>query len=618
MVFWVGLSAVSWGQITVSSSTIWTTPPIGYELGITVNSGVTLTITGGTYDMNSGSSINLSSGSHLIASNATFQVSGLGSNSWQGITATGNGSIEQFSTLPDITTKGSNSAWEGVLDLSQTIVELTDINILNATTGVTSNSGAVVRTKGGAFTNCKVGVKLNSYESILNPKVNACYFQGTTFEWDGNYNALSGTFQPSDLKGIWLNGVRSVNIGGCVFQNTNPSKFCKDGRGTGIYAYHSSFTAEYEGDQFCTDGVCDMDNNKGQNCLSSGGSNPCEFTKLSRGIYFEGYGLNSIIVCTFISRYNVFTDNLVSINVQNSNSAGLYTNSFTTTRSNLDGIFTSSGCSSGNEYYALSTVLNDVKTTNAKQLKIVGNTFTANLDYVEHLEIDNAYSAGNMSLIKGNTFSSTTSGYTSLDDVMGIVFLNDNRSVNIICNTFSNQGIDIFNTTSSTLDPIPIGTKTNANNIHSGSLAGRYNLFNDGTWITNISGNNYIKSPAIFVSRSGTSLPTIGNNSTDPNCNVACDDFLADVVQISSTTEFSLIPNPTSSSFALDLANNQFTGPLDLRVISARGEEVMNTSYIAESKTLIDISDLPSGLYHVIVFSSKNNKRAVSKLVVIK
>jgi hypothetical protein len=125
--------------------------------------------------------------------------------------------------------------------------------------------------------------------------------------------------------------------------------------------------------------------------------------------------------------------------------------------------------------------LTDIEGFGAHQLRILQNEFVSDDQFVEHLRIFNSSSTGT-SLIKANDFNSTTTGFELSDEVIGILSQGNNSNLNIICNTFSNMGVDIFNVSGATLSDLPLNQNTlkNASNTFS-SISGfpdRFNILN--------------------------------------------------------------------------------------------------------------------------------------------
>jgi hypothetical protein len=614
MVFWVCCFGESWGQVTVNADDTWSPgnpPPAGYEDGITINPGISLTIIGSVLDMNSGKSITLGLGSKLSAENTTFQATGLGSNTWSGIRATGGSSTEQYTTFPDPKTKNSTAAWQGVLNTNQTLVSFTNVKVINATIGVESLTGAIIQTRGGEFLNCGTGVKVNTYQSATEHKVNACYFQGTDFRWDDDYDNLTGSFAPSTLKGIWLNNVRTINIGGCTFENANNTKFCINERGTGIYADNSAFTAEEEGDRFCVDPICDTNNDYAINCLP-GINNPCQFNQLWQGIEFVGPSSGHNFA-KMVSRFNDFTDNYISVECSNAQSLGLYENDFSTDRSTLNNLFTHVGCAIANEYYAGNTLI-DVKTAESEQLRILDNEFSSNSQYVVHLFINESYSIGNTSLIKENAFKSTVTGYDDFDNVIGIQLANDNRNLNIVCNDFEHQGIDIYCTTTNKLSNQPLDGAV-VGNDPSSNLSNRYHIRNDG----NTFQYDVVNGGLLLIANydgTNTVLPN-ANGSTPRNCVITCNDAVVGIERQKNEGTITVYPNPTSTSFSFLSQNIKLNGLMNIKIVDLNGITKYEGSFNANKSEQIDISELPSGLYFVFVYSEQENVHLSTSISII-
>lgn len=276
MLYWVGSSFVGWGQYSVSTNQTWDPgshpiPPL-IENGIEIDANVTLTIENLNYQFNSTAEITLNVGSKLILNNVTLSAT---ASSWQGIRATGNSIIDQYSVEPDPETKNSTSAWEGVLLPDQTLVQLDNANLQNAFAGIVSTQGAVVRVKSSDFINCQSGIRIITYTAIGHPKLNASYILNSNFIWDSN-NGLAD----DAIRGIVLVNVGHINIGGCNFENNISSKKCINERGFGIESDGASFSVQNGENEFCEYDICDKPE-VGINCGTVG----CTFKNLSYGIF---------------------------------------------------------------------------------------------------------------------------------------------------------------------------------------------------------------------------------------------------------------------------------------------------------------------------------------------
>ena len=280
MVFWVFISGVSYGQVTISTNTIWDNPtllPSGYENGVIIQSGVQLSIENNVLNFNSGAEINVQSGAHLILVNTKLLAQNA-TSTWEGIKANGVGG-EQFISFPKVPKKaGDPSDWSGLLNPDQTLVSLTDSDIENASIGVNSLNGAIVRVEASIFQDCEIGATINSYKSAQDPDKNACHFMETTFKWTQNI------FTASNKKGINLINVNGVRIGGCKFVNEDPQKYCEADRGVGIYSDRSDFSASSAGNKFCFDG----DDGCVKNCYGTTKGSGNEFENLSLGVEVVG------------------------------------------------------------------------------------------------------------------------------------------------------------------------------------------------------------------------------------------------------------------------------------------------------------------------------------------
>jgi hypothetical protein len=599
-------------QVTVTTSTTWTALPSGYEDGITINSNVSLTIGLLTLNMNTGKSIILNTGSKLIFNGTVIQASGLGSNTWLGIQATGTGN-EQFSTFPDPKTKNSTIAWSGVLDGSQTKVELTNnAQIKNAEIGIESIDGAIIRSRSSTFLNCEIGIQIDAYRSINNEKINACYFMQDQFLWDDDLESIT-SYDFSNLIGIKITDGGAINIGGCIFENTNSNAHCLDERGTGIKALNSDFTVERDGDRFCVSLDCSSGSEGAENCYSPAGGNGCEFSNLFRAIDYVSQSSRND---QFIARFSSFTDNFLSMFIERCNATGIFDNTFTTNRSNINSFYDNSGCSGST--YSSSAFLTNIDAFGAHQLRILQNDFTSDNQFVEHLKIFNCSSSGT-SLIKANTISSSTAGFDKNDEVIGILSQGNNTDLNIYCNTFQDLGVDIWNVNGATLSNQPLQSGFDANNTFSNTsgIPDRYNIYNDG------SSFNYVrKSSSEFIVRGGTNINTFNSPiNNPPDCSIKCTD-LTDIIDnsgvgIPETRKiYSIYPNP--ANYSIQVLPLGMIEVVKIELFKSEGSHHSNLEKDNLSFYSYALPDLPSGIYYLKIYSKKSDLVVTSKLMIVR
>jgi len=599
------------GQITVSiNPTIWTTLPLGYEKGITINSGVQLTIGALTLNMNPGKSITLNSGAKLILNGTTIQCD-ISTNLWKGIIANGNG-LEQFAIFPDPKIKSNKTAWEGSLNPNQTKVSITNCTIKNATIGIESTNGATIRSRDNSYINCEKGVFINTYRSVSKPKYNSSFFMSDQFLWNDLLDDIT-TINRNNLMGIQLNNVGVINIGGCTFQNTN-NIHCLRARGIGISSVNSDFSVENNGSEFCAlnpDCSADAAENCGDPITKS-----CLFDRLFNGIRAVSSSTRNDQI---IIKYNSFENNFLGVFIERTNSSLLFQNNFTTDRSILDGLFNNiEGCS---EDYYTTSIIRDIETNGARQLRIIENTLVGNNKNIEHILINASNGAGaSTSLVKKNIFTALiNTSYNFTDEVFGILLQGNNSSLELICNTFNDMGCDIFNTVSSTMTTSLLAPSTkHTSNTHSSSLSGRINLVNDGTW------GGYTRKNGTTVSVGPLPSSIAGSTSSgDQNCNVLCTDFDniiqnsgAGIQSLKNNYLVNIFPNPASLKIQLDITNfNEQKENLLIKIYSTNRKLVIHTPLNTGE---IYIENLINGMYTVEISNKEQIILGYAKLAVLR
>ena len=77
-------------------------------------------------------------------------------------------------------------------------------------------------------------------------------------------------------------------------------------------------------------------------------------------------------------------------------------------------------------------------------------------------------------------------------------------------------------------------------------------------------------------------------------------------------SQFSIFPNPCQNTFTVDLKENN-SKPTSIIIRNMQGQEVKSISVNTQSSSIIDISELPSGIYFVTILS--NEKCSTQKLI---
>lgn len=568
----------NWG--TMSGGT---TPPLAAANGVIVG-GYELKIEGITLTLNSGKSITVGSGGLIQLTDAIIQSSG--SNTWQGITATGGSSTEQYTTFPS---KVLNDpvAWAGVLNGSQTQVICNNSDINKAKIGIKSTAGAIIQTRNGGFTNCEKAIVIESYASLTHAEVNACYFMGTDFIWS---DILLG-FNSVDFVGISMTNVRGVNIGGCTFLNNDPDLYCNLVRGIGILSSESDFGVSTDGDELCSDGRTDCE----ENCFSTAGDgSPTTFEGLTKGIVTEGH--HSTRRDRIGIRDCSFTDLLSSVEITYAKHTSIFESNFTATRSAYSAQYDiGGGCD-----YLSGTVIKYITITDAGANRIVQNDLTFDDAYCEYITMNGSGTNGS-SLIRKNTIHNSNSGIDVYDGVIGIVSQGNNTKLDIKCNNFQNLSNDIFIATGSTLKDImeDVTNKSNNNVLSSTIGNARINIFNDGSNIT-------------VKYEFGSQIPSRGGSNSanvlrQQAAAITCDDIddcsiLMDETGVGirklNSNDLKVYPNPAYSLLYIDLKRNELNHP-NIVIYDLQGKELING--LLNESLQVDISNLPIGLLFIRV-----------------
>ena len=556
------------------------------------------------------SAIKVSEGSLLDVSSSTLTG---GTGTWEGIWVTGISTglglsktvYEQYLIFPDPNVLNDFSAWDGVLNVSQTKVILDDADIINANIGVYSLDGGIIRTTGGEFLNCDVGIGITPYRSPSKPNVNACKMMSTTFKWNGNPSGST-----SGGIGIYMEEVSGVNIGGCTFTNLNTSNYCD--RGIGIKSLSTvtggnggtDFGIAHSGNVWCK-------NTSELNCFDNcyaGTPNPTTgfrnvFNQLSKGIWHAPGLINTTYYAKTIIKFCDFTNNIEDIKIEGGNYTLIQDNTFTSDRTTLNGIFggITIPC------YTSTTLLANIYTRYTYPVLVINNDFSYTGTKMRHVSVNYPLSGGKAK-IRNNIFTNSNSSTIASDEVDGLHFtgIGTTKTIEIHCNEFNNLGKDIY-VESGDLPDLWFSSENKAvKNKFSDVLTSRLRI--DG---------------GLFKYYRGSSLPSLYNPENyssggirygerdERNCDITCtelkDDALASVFSLSKgNNSFTMFPNPAGRSATLSIANGYFKS---IRVIELDGKLIkeMTTDKQKLTDYEIDLSELSAGVYTIIAIDNKSN-----------
>ena len=275
------------------------------------------------------------------------------------------------------------------------------------------------------------------------------------------------------------------------------------------------------------------------------------------------------------------------------------------------------------------------------ELWVVSNYHLANLTGLDNL----SYLGGGI-YISDNTFLASITGSNHLTSIGGDITIRNNFQLTNIAgfdNLISIDGFLCFFNNTHLIEIAAFNNLTSiadylrfVQNYYLGSLANFINLTSIGdnlnltnnTRLTSLAGLDNIDAGSILslYIRNNDSLSTcailsICNYLVSPNGvvviqdnNIGCNDpmqiqdsCVANAVTIGEFNlqqNLSIYPNPTQSTISIELPNTSSISTL-LTLSKINGQEVF-TSPIMESKTEIDISHLPAGIYIVKVCNDKN------------
>jgi hypothetical protein len=218
---------------TIKSSVNWIGLNQYINAGITIPSGVTLTIShNDTVHMPKGGVIAVLPGGHLIVDSSEI-TNDCDQCMWQGIQARGQVSLPQYPS--------SNQGWVTIRNGS---------TIQHAMIGVSNNDQSVVWSSNGGIVQCANSYFINNHEAAslltydniyadhsLHP--NLSYFSNCTFLLDNNYKGNTINLPMQYM--VYLGYVEGVRFSGCQFLNRDTFAINR-GIGEGIHAINTGFT----------------------------------------------------------------------------------------------------------------------------------------------------------------------------------------------------------------------------------------------------------------------------------------------------------------------------------------------------------------------------------------
>ncbi len=629
--------------LVVNMSGTWnSTPPSGYEYGILIYDDVTLIIDGITLEMEDNAMIELFKGAHLkLVNGATITSRDPSLFTWYGIYLEGEPRWPQYDKdgvnqgVPDQTIKGSTSAFDGVLFEPQTSLIMNNSNISYAFRGVESNQGGTVRISNDSrFDNCITAVILRDYYNPQNWEANASYLMNSTFQWD-DLTWMSGGVQGEM---ILLDHVSGVSIGGVTIENNLSVTECN--RGQGINAINSGFSVSNGGDRFCTETT-------GMQCetmlCNASGVTRSAINKFSTGILHTKTAPGEIRRYALGVRFTDFANNMNAIKVDNAENTRIADNTFTSEKVANDNWFlnehdmfgTTPPCHGGDRIV-------DINFINAKGSKIYNNSFT----YDSYDDVVNSGSTNTRgivhilsngddnfkNLIKTNVFGNTNGiPNTAAEHVTGVEIVGNQPEMEILCNDFTNMGIDInlnaggatIKSVQKNIGPSPGFGNRDAANKFSSLQTGRIRLDNRG----NLPITYYYRSAPFandfdpeIISFLYTYWNISINNSaiTAPEtsvCEETCIKFATDIHDIIyNPNSFSIIPQPANYEFKMVLKDNNVKY-MNYSIFDMQGKLIMTKQITDTNDLIINSSGFSNGMY-VILLNDINNQCISQKLLI--
>lgn len=666
-------------QITVNSNTSWSAtspPPVGYKQGITIANGAKLSIVGlqgqNQLQINPNATIRIVEGS-IIAESTHFKMGkdakiflekpcdaeltvtnceffSNNHETWEGIEIGMSGCIVdvQFDLEPTADNSGNctKAEWAGVLSPTVSKVIANQCKFQNARIALHSNGdihtntgGGVIRTRECTFLNCEKGIRIAGWNKA---SPNASFIMTCDFVWEDDL-----VFGKSDLAHVALEnlGESGVNIGGSHFLNTISGKHPASNRGTGIHAINSDFSISKDGDKCCGERTECPDN-----CFDAPKtSRRNEFELLGKGIKYQGGNDGKILAC----RYSDFKNCKKGIDVDDCLDGAVGRNTFTIVKQDID------------NFYPSGTSTNpgiiDVHFNKSSGLRIYENTFTANLEYIVGVRLENP-DQSQTSFIRRNRFNSTlTLNRLCGPQVRAIDLYGNNNHLDITCNEFIEQVYDLHLDDAATLDDLPDikvhgNRKYNRNmwsnlpaannptipnfkwktlgcasNIYSGvnsvTVYDRfYRLGADNMRFEEFSYPQFNPATSPNFTTVGGRCPSSQDDDSDPecvSCNTDCEQLETHKVETGGIRGLDtyqngfirIYPNPSNGVFTVALISKQFGDSPKLKIYNAYGQVVHIENLFKRSVSLSKESlNLSSGMYFVKV--EGNHIGSTLKLIV--
>ncbi len=591
---------------------IWTSPPPNYEEGIHLTNNVKLTISGNTWAFNENAKIEIDAGCQLTIDNSAVLTDNNNYNKWLGIEANGDYSKDQFipGGKPNNNIKkgnaGASAAWEGSLEPGQAQVFINaNCFIINAECGVRANLGAIIRATGATFLNNQVGIHVYKYKSFGHPEINASYMMDCKFIWD----YINPNFNNSELKGIHLQVVRGVNIGGCDFTNNFTSRSDYTERSVGILCDYSTMHASKSGNMWCDD-----DDGCPDNCYN-GTSYNNSFNKLFRGIYITTSRYLPVAI-----RNSNFNNCKTGIEMVNGWGCIITKCSFTANSATMDANFTN--------WNSLNVELKHINSDNCISSTIYDNDFNYDASNIWSINIDEV--GYDRTKIRKNRITNTTSNATYPFNIYGLKINGNCAGLEAECNTFVSQGVDIYiasgascytplGTEVAILSPDGIGLLNNFSSIRQnryrvliGNAPGPGYVNNHVKYFYHTSATSYQKPSIIppFTDPYSAALD-IQNLNTSGICDLTCSQ-LSKIDKYSINKPVKVYPNPSlDGKFNIEFTHLYNTNSFS--IYNSIGQLVKE--YIIQPNQTMCSFEIPNkGIYFLQVKDIFNNS-STEKLI---
>lgn len=530
-----------------------------------------------------------------------------GTNTWEGIEVEGHGAnLSHFYSGPDPSQSNDISAYYGILDGRHGRVSLYENAVIEkAHIGISSEAGGIIESMDVSniltnsnhprFVNCETGIQIAHHWA--DPEQSANRIMGVEFEWNDHtiWDHLnpSGDYTADAYAHVRIMDAKGIYLGGCSYSCIDDSEYDPYGRGIGVHGYtynpdhDPSFVVGEMGNVFYIDATSGCTKVKVYNDHSStyGGS----LLHLTYGVYTEGIGDKASV------HDHLFTNNYEHIKCYPFDHMAIFNNVFNSDESALLDIFNGVYNGAGSMYGMAAIHLQ-----NQNHLLIHNNAINRGIGvYSAPPAMWILNSLGGKILIHSNVIDGdVTAPHTN--STVAISADGDLTHFEWVCNTFDNWNVDVKygNSASPTGNAGPIRNPTSyfpaAGNNYSSSAT------------TNIVNNsdqdlNYFHFGAM-PSKSGTSEVFRWPSSTEPDCDLDCNDveLLFDPTELSVSSidagSIRVFPNPASDKLLIELPGAYKLKSLVL--FNSLGQMVLETD-----QTVLDVSQLPVGLYQVRITS---------------